>query len=862
MNRLDDVVSGRADQKYHFLFGFGVQDVFPLRDGTLVDFKFALNESLKNQGFLRVLHIDPINMVHCVDDESRMNAATVLWQWREEVLNNGVVPGIRQGPLGSANRSRQGDQAAIITNGLGDVHGFRLIDIMMKESLNVRTALVIYDAITFTQYFDSPRILLGILSDWYQSETLNRNECFFCLPVSNRENALDLISHSQLGKFFCDGAVGKTNAYEISTPSVTEIYPILKSQYRHKFLNEDELNQCARIISTENELLRTWIDRFSAVNRIDDRLIKDRKWVRSAMVDSRNINEKLQDFQGLEEIKKFIIDLYDFSRFISQQKEKDQTISLHMVFTGSPGTGKTSIARLLGQVFQETGLLRKGHLIEIQGSDLVADHVGGTGVKVNKVVNQALDGILFIDEAYSLAGSERGGYAQEAVEVLLKRMEDERDRLVVVLAGYDEKMNDFLNLNPGLKRRFPVANRLRFPDLTEEQLISICKMMLTKLNFSWNEDIDQEINSMIYENRKRQPLNYGNAGEIRNLVENINLRAKARMARENQATYSLTLNDLPDEYKSLRRFSTPTIDELLAPYNKFIGLESVKTYLSRLLKTILLDQKMGKKGISKSNNFSFIFVGNPGTGKTSVAHLLVDTLFALGLVQQKRITDVSAVDLIAGYVGQTAEKTRKVLENSRGGVLFMDEAYSLIPGGNSHTSGYGQEAINEIVKFLTEDNNIVVIMAGYPEKMAELLNSNPGLISRFSQILTFPDYSDDELLKIMITICTAEGFILPDPMAPLIKTMFQQVREQCNKSFGNAREAMRLFNHMKQNLASRAISSQGTLVDDLPLEPGWNTFRPSDLEGYEIIPDEVSEPQSEWMKYYIPRPNKISQDNH
>lgn len=230
--------------------------------------------------------------------------------------------------------------------------------------------------------------------------------------------------------------------------------------------------------------------------------------------------KKLDALVGLASVKKDITKLSNFIRINTIRKEHGlagSSISYHCVFTGNPGTGKTTVARIIAGIYRELGVLSKGHLVETDRSGLVAEYVGQTAVKTNKVIDSALDGILFIDEAYSLATGGTNDYGLEAIATLLKRMEDDRDRLVVILAGYGNEMNTFINSNPGLASRF---NRyIHFPDYDAEELYEIFRRNVQKHEYRLSPEAEIKLKSLLADAVAHKDKNFGNARFVRNLFE-------------------------------------------------------------------------------------------------------------------------------------------------------------------------------------------------------------------------------------------------------------------------------------------------------------------------------------------------------
>jgi len=228
----------------------------------------------------------------------------------------------------------------------------------------------------------------------------------------------------------------------------------------------------------------------------------------------------LDDMIGLESVKQSIRTLSNFIKINHKREElgmKVPTISYHCVFSGNPGTGKTTVARILAGIYRDLGVLKKGHLVETDRSGLVAEYVGQTAVKTNKIIDEALDGVLFIDEAYSLAQGGDSDYGKEAIATLLKRMEDDRDRLVVILAGYTNEIEEFINSNPGLRSRF---NRyIHFPDYSADELYQIFLLNANKNEYQLADEVRFFLQRKFEQVVVDKPKDFGNARYVRNLFE-------------------------------------------------------------------------------------------------------------------------------------------------------------------------------------------------------------------------------------------------------------------------------------------------------------------------------------------------------
>ncbi len=254
--------------------------------------------------------------------------------------------------------------------------------------------------------------------------------------------------------------------------------------------------------------------------------------------------QELEELIGLEAVKEEVKSLANFVRLQKQRQEKGlktPKMSYHLVFTGSPGTGKTTVARIVARIYKDLGILKKGHTVETDRSGLVAEYVGQTAIKTNAVVNSALNGVLFIDEAYALVpeGEAHADYGQEAISTLLKRMEDDRDKLVVIIAGYPNEMKRFINSNPGLQSRF---NRyINFPDYTADELVDIFHMYMKKNEYTISADADTLLRRKLEFVVAHKTRNFGNARFVRNVFEKTIQRQADRLAKRTGLTEKLLM---------------------------------------------------------------------------------------------------------------------------------------------------------------------------------------------------------------------------------------------------------------------------------------------------------------------------------
>ena len=267
--------------------------------------------------------------------------------------------------------------------------------------------------------------------------------------------------------------------------------------------------------------------------------------------------QELDDLIGLDAVKDEVRSLANFVKLQKQRQEqglKSPKLSYHLVFTGSPGTGKTTVARIVARIYKDLGILKSGHTVETDRSGLVAKYMGQTALKTNEVVNSALDGVLFIDEAYSLVPEDGNGqdYGQEAISTLLKRMEDDRDRLVVIIAGYPREMKRFIDSNPGLQSRF--TRYIDFPDYTADELFRIFQMYLRKNQYTLAPDAEEVLRKKLDYTVEHKDRNFGNARFVRNIFEKSIQQQANRLAGKTGLSHrqltELTTEDVQNAFSS------------------------------------------------------------------------------------------------------------------------------------------------------------------------------------------------------------------------------------------------------------------------------------------------------------------------
>ncbi len=533
------------------------------------------------------------------------------------------------------------------------------------------------------------------------------------------------------------------------------------------------------------------------------------------MIDNRSVDEilkELDDLIGLDNIKKKVREYIDYVSFLQYREESgikdDEEIILHSVFTGNPGTGKTTVVKLLGGIFRAMGLLSKGHVHSVEANDLISGFIRQTGKDTKKAIEKARGGILFIDEAYMLfREGATNDFGPEAVAALITEMSDGKGDIAIMVAGYPKEMNDFIESNPGLKSRF--RNYFHFEDYTPDELLDIAKLSARKKGVKISKDGLDELYKLLTEAFRKRDNTFGNARFAVSLVDeakiNLGIRVmnNADIEKLDKKTLStieaVDIEDINDNEIS-KKLKLPVdevlLKESLDDLSKLTGLENIKQEVNELIKLTRYYKEVGRD-IMKAFSMHSVFMGNPGTGKTTVARILARIYKALGLLERGHLIDADGSDLEAGFLGQTALKTKDLIGKAMGGILFIDEAYSITEGRNSD---FGKKAVAALIKEMEDHRGeFGVIVAGYTDNMQEFLKSNPGLKSRFDQNFHFMDFKENELWEIALGMYEDRGLVPSAEAEPHLKEYISFLYTNRDKFFGNARSMRKLVEKSTRN---------------------------------------------------------------
>ena len=523
-----------------------------------------------------------------------------------------------------------------------------------------------------------------------------------------------------------------------------------------------------------------------------------------------------------------------YIKFLHLRREKgfaeDEPINIHSAFIGNPGTGKTTVAEMMGRIYQRMGLLSSGHVHVVDRVDLVGEYIGQTAPKVKEAIQKARGGVLFVDEAYALArtNDDTKDFGREVIEILMKEMSNGPGDLAVIVAGYPKEMKHFLNSNPGLKSRFKLI--YEFPDFLPQELAEIAQFACQKKDVRLTRAARRKVEELITEAYRRRDYTFGNARFVYDLVETAKINMGLRVIKKrdpdslSKETFkTLTLVDVEAIRLKQERYlphipvDRALLDNSLAELEALVGMNAIKQEIKELVDLVRFHRSEGRD-VLNTFNLHTVFIGNPGTGKTTVARILTKIYKALGILERGHMVETDRQGLVAGYIGQTAIKTTEKIDEAMGGVLFIDEAYALSSGTASSGSDYGNEVIQTILKRM-EDNRgeFFVFAAGYPSNMETFLKANPGLQSRFDKMLKFDDYSPAELDLIAVKMLRDKGYHMDGEAHAHLRDHLHFLHQYRDRFFGNARMVRNIIDQVirNQNLRLSGLEKKDRIKPDV-----------------------------------------------
>ncbi|HIZ98959.1 MAG TPA: AAA family ATPase [Candidatus Janibacter merdipullorum] len=501
-----------------------------------------------------------------------------------------------------------------------------------------------------------------------------------------------------------------------------------------------------------------------------------------------------------------------YNQLRAQEGKPTTTLVMHSLFLGNPGTGKTTVARLLGQALHRAGAIPSDTFVEVTGrADLVGDTIGSSARLTTAVLESALGGVLFIDEAYTLYKSDSNQFAEEAVDTILTFMENHRDEIVVIFAGYGEQMQDLLGMNPGLRSR--VTNRFDFEDFTPAEVAEIGYQELV----DGDHTVDEQLYRRVVATEYGRTTDRSNGRWVRNFnQELITTLAERVLDAPGEVDIShITDADLHAVTGGTSEDKEARVEELLAELDALVGLDPVKEWVRRLVNRVVVDRRRKERdGTSSRPTYHMVFAGNPGTGKTTVARIVAELFHNLGILATPTVKEVNRDQLIGQYIGHTEANTTRALDEAMGGVFFLDEAYELL--GEEGSRDFGAQVISTLLPRLENDRDkFVAIFAGYSQQMTDFLAANPGLRSRVPQWIEFPDYSSEEVARIVVARLARSWTFDEEHLAEVVARAYDETPPQDRS---NGRWA-RIFVERLEDEHNDYVATHDIDGDDLDVIP-------------------------------------------
>ncbi|MPM19155.1 hypothetical protein SDC9_65573 [bioreactor metagenome] len=446
-----------------------------------------------------------------------------------------------------------------------------------------------------------------------------------------------------------------------------------------------------------------------------------------------------------------------------------------MVFAGNPGTGKTSIARLVAEMLNSMGLLKIGQLVETDRSNFVSEVPGETSKKTEETFKEAIGGILFIDEAYTLAYDPLG---REAIETLLKLIEDYSKDVIVILAGYEKEMEDFFDVNIGLRSRFPLWTN--FEDYKPDELSEMAIKLLESKGFKLSKNGYTSLKKSFVDIYENSDMQSGNGRLVRNYVENLIRAQSIRISESDISVYEMNLITTKD-IDNINEFTSANDFNLESKLKKIAANEKAKNFLRNQYKIIKTKEKREKLGVKSqlSKYSNMVFTGKNGTGKKTTLKILSSMYYSVGILKSKHIVEMDEIEITSLLDGGV--QIEDILNSYLGKMVLIDKVHLF---NNKYNK---KELMSSLIKFIDKNNNkIIIILCGEKEGMKDFVLSNPALSCRFPIWLDYEDYNENELFEIATNLITYRGYEINKDGEEELKKSIIDLSKVSNLSVKNA----------------------------------------------------------------------------
>ena len=523
---------------------------------------------------------------------------------------------------------------------------------------------------------------------------------------------------------------------------------------------------------------------------------------------------------GLESVKREVTGLINLNKMAQRRQEMGlpmPPMSRHLVFAGPPGTGKTTVARLYGAVLAELGILSQGHIVEVARADLVAQIIGGTAIKTSEVFTKALGGVLFIDEAYTLTNQSKGSgpdFGQEAVETLMKLMEDHRDEIVVIVAGYSAQMDQFLASNPGMASRF--ARGVEFPNYSPAELVTIVHGLCAKHYYDLTDDAQQAL--IRYFEDVPKGATFGNGRVARQVFEEMISRQASRLAAgapvEDNELSVLTGADVltvaPDQAAPTASAPEPQARTTAAEFDSpglrrldgMAGLDLARSTLRTRLQQLVTLRHAGTDVDGLAN---IVMDGGSGSGRRALAGVYGRCLAELGLLATGAVRRLPLSQVPVRWSEQPVFRLAAALKEAEGGLLLaeLDEPFSRRPEAEQG------HVLDALAKLAPKPHGAVLVLSGSSPHLMQVLGGQPELAESFAEYVELAPYGPNHLALLLDRQLRLFGFRLGDEAAAAAIALFSS-----QPPTHGAFEVHRLAEQLAATARSRTLTP-----DDLPQPP-------------------------------------------
>lgn len=737
----------------------------------------------------------------------------------------------------------------------------------LMSASNIKTAIIF----TFFQDFVSDssapvQQYSELLSHLWDEYTLNNNEniCIFLAPQMDSDSISQLFNQLNGGEVFknrffnADGSINTGCTLKIGLPEHDEfefMFEYLrlvgvsgkKINFNHADLSDiisslmfvsrerdREINRAGYLSSVYENISRYLTQQNEDVINFNEDTIKKiygkfdsnsdpmktlestRGWENIA----KRIREIISDYEikKSEYLKKFSAsNLYSNSKILFSSERIDTPKNKikfdypvpSFILKGHPGVGKTTVARLIGRIFYNAGILDKGMTIEATREDLVDRYVGGTANRTRGKIQEAQESVLFIDDAYSLIDdSDTNNYPKEAIDEIVAAMTNtNKFRFCLIMAGYPEPMDKLLKMNSGLTSRFSQANMLTIEDYTPDILKNIFVSNCSKDGYKISDEINLDLFfANMYSQRDR--ANFGNARDVVYIAREVKMQSSLR----DSLAKLIIKKDFGIYEKFFEHHVVNSIEEIYAEIDsKYVGLDFVKELFENVRLEILDAEDCKRRGI-KPDVYPdhYIFAGNPGTGKTTVGKMLGNFYHLMGALGGSKTIFTDASELIGTHVGESKERTAAKIQEAidHNSILYVDEAYQITD------STYSSEIIGAMMTRMTENAaDFKLVFGMYTDRVEAFLKLNPGL-SRRLRIINFPDYTPKQLLKIFDKLIQAQGRTITPEAHEAVGNLLRRKYENRDENFGNAGEVQKILKDMKMKMLRRTANGGADIFLD------------------------------------------------